>query len=160
MAARTLKIDHWALPIFDVEATYRFYTDVLELPLLETFTGDDWGGKPWLMMIFELAEGRQLALCALRGARPPRPDGLPADVRHFAFSVASKTEQTAWKKRLKAQGVAFSEEDHGTQQSIYFQDPNGIVLEITTPASDGNLARNPAAADVVREWLENERAQT
>jgi glyoxylase I family protein len=151
-------VDHWALPIFDVEATFRCYTDVLELPLLEAFTGDDWGGKPWLMMLFAASDGRQITLCALRGVKPPRADGLPADVRHFAFSVASKKDQTAWKQRLRTRGVKFSEEDHGAQQSIYFQDPNGIMLEITTPASEGSNTAEPSAHDVVRRWMENERA--
>lgn len=157
MTAPALKVDHWALPIFDVEATYRFYTEVLELPLLDSFTGDDWGGKPWLMMIFAASDGRQIALCALRGAKPPRADGLPADVRHFAFSVTSEKEQTAWKERLRTRGVKFSEEDHGTQQSIYFQDPNGIMLEITTPASEGSHTGRPAAHEMVKQWMEKER---
>jgi catechol-2,3-dioxygenase len=28
------------------------------------------------------------------------------------------------------------EEDHGRQHSLYFADPNGVILEITTPASN------------------------
>jgi hypothetical protein len=71
--------------------------------------------------------------------------------------VTSKAEQTAWKKRLKARSVKFWEEDHGEQQSVYFQDPNGIVLEITTPSSEGQYPLNPAAHDVVKQWMENER---
>ena len=157
MSSSALNVDHWALPIYDVEATYRFYTDVLELPLLTSLTGDDWGGKPWLMMIFGAADGRQLALCALRGARRPPEGNLPADVRHFAFSVASKRDQANWKKRLKAHGVTFSEEDHSTQQSIYFQDPNGIMLEITAPPSPKASKPERDAHDVVKQWLENRR---
>jgi glyoxylase I family protein len=161
MPTPALNVDHWALPIFDVEATYRFYKDVLELPLLASYSGDDWGGKPWLMMIFGAADGRQLALCALRGAKRPPVDGLPADVRHFAFAVASKRERTAWKQRLEKHGVTFSEEDHGAQQSLYFQDPNGIVLEITSPPSPGQYATaEPGAHDVVKQWLENDRGST
>lgn len=159
MTAPALQIDHLALPIFDVAATYRFYSEVMELPLLESFSGPDWGGRPWLMMIFMIADGRQLALCALRGAKRPDPDGLPEDLRHFAFSVASKAEQAAWKERLETRGVKFWEEDHGTQQSVYFRDPNGIVLEITTPASEGSYTLNPAAHDVVKHWMESERGQ-
>ena len=157
MPTPALNVDHWALPIFDVEATYRFYTDVLELPLLSSLSGDDWGGKPWLMMIFGAADGRQLALCALRGGRRPAQGNLPADVRHFAFSVPSKRDQANWKKRLKAHGVAFSEEDHGTQQSLYFQDPNGIMLEITAPPSPTTSKPEPDAHDVVKHWLEKQR---
>jgi hypothetical protein len=55
---------------------------VLQLPLVDALSGDDWGGKPWLMMFFGTGGGQLLALCALSGAQPPRPEGLPADVRH------------------------------------------------------------------------------
>jgi len=153
----TLQTDHCALPVFDVAATYHFYGKVIGLPLINAFEGDDWGGKPWLMMIFALPDQRQLALCALRGARRPRPDDLPEDVRHFAFSVASAAEYGRWKRHLRAHGVGFAEEDHGSQQSIYFKDPNGVVLEITTPSSAQQATADPHAHDVVKRWMEAER---
>jgi catechol 2,3-dioxygenase-like lactoylglutathione lyase family enzyme len=151
--AAALRFDHLALPVFDVAATYRFYREILQLPLTATLTGDDWGGKPWLMMIFGTADGRQLALCALRGATPPHKDELPDDIRHFAFSVCSAHEQLAWKERLREHGVQFSEEDHGSQRSIYFRDPNGIMLEITTPSSEEIVEVDAAAHETVQRWI-------
>ena len=56
---------------------YHFYSEVLQLPLVDALSGDDWGGKPWLMMFFGTGSGQLLALSALHGAQPPRPDGLP-----------------------------------------------------------------------------------
>ena len=148
-----LRFDHLALPVYDVGRTYHFYSEVLQLPLVDALSGDDWGGKPWLMMFFGTGSGQLLALCALRGAQPPRPDGLPSDVRHYAFSVASDAEQEQWKARLRHHQVAFTEEDHGRQHSIYFSDPNGIVLEVTTPASTPELAPDPQAAARVQRWI-------
>jgi catechol-2,3-dioxygenase len=89
----------------------------------------------------------------LRGAQPPHPDGLPRDVRHYAFSVSSAAEQEAWKTRLRGHGVAFTEEDHGTQHSIYFSDPNGIVLEVTAPPSPDDLQPDAHAVQRVRRWI-------
>ena len=132
-----LRFDHLAIPVYDAAATHRFYTEVLQLPLVEALSGDDWGGKPWLMMFFGTGGGQLLALCALHGAQRPPPDGLPADIRHYAFSVASGAEQADWKARLRRHGIAFSEEDHGTQHSIYFTDPNGIALEASWWVVDG-----------------------
>ena len=106
------------------------------------------------MMFFGTGSGQLLALSALQGAQPPRPDGLPSDVRHYAFSVASNEEQQQWKRRLREHGVAFSEEDHGTQHSVYFSDPNGIVLEVTTPPSDCDLQPDAHAAQRVQRWIE------
>jgi len=148
-----LRFDHLALPVYDAARTYRFYSEVLQLPPVDALSGDDWGGKPWLMMFFGTGSGQLLALCALRGAQPPRPDGLPSDVRHYAFSVASPAEQETWKARLRAHDIAFSEEDHGTQHSLYFSDPNGIVLEVTTPASRQELKPDAHAAERVQRWI-------
>ena len=148
-----LRFDHLALPVFDAARTYRFYSEVLQLPLVDALSGDDWGGKPWLMMFFGTASGQLLALCALQGAQPPQPDGLPSDVRHYAFSVGSSAEQEQWKTRLRDHGIAFSEEDHGTQHSVYFSDPNGIVLEVTTPPSTRELQPDAHAAQRVQRWI-------
>jgi catechol 2,3-dioxygenase-like lactoylglutathione lyase family enzyme len=148
-----LRFDHLAIPVYDAAATHRFYTEVLQLPLVDALSGDDWGGKPWLMMFFGTGSGQLLALCALHGAQRPPPDGLPADVRHYAFSVATGAEQADWKARLRRHGIAFSEEDHGTQHSIYFSDPNGIVLEVTTPPSPRESQPAAHAAERVQRWI-------
>jgi len=158
MSATPLRFDHLALPVYDAARTLHFYTEVLQLPLVDALSGDDWGGKPWLMMFFGTGSGQLLALSALAGAQPPRPDGLPADVRHYAFSVSSGAEQEQWKERLRRHGVAFSEEDHGKQHSIYFSDPNGIVLEVTTPPSSAPLQPAAPAAQRVQAWIDKLRA--
>jgi catechol 2,3-dioxygenase-like lactoylglutathione lyase family enzyme len=153
MPETPLRFDHLALPVYDAAGTYQFYSEVLQLPLVEALSGDDWEGKPWLMMFFGTGSGQLLALCALDGAEPPSPDGLPSDVRHYAFSVASRTEQDAWKARLRRHGIAFSDEDHGAQHSIYFSDPNGIVLEVTTPPSPPLSPAAARAAERVLLWI-------
>jgi catechol 2,3-dioxygenase-like lactoylglutathione lyase family enzyme len=157
MSNTPLRFDHFALPVYDAARTLHFYSEVLQLPLVDALSGDDWGGKPWLMMFFGTGDGQLLALCALCGAQPPHPDGLPSDVRHYAFSVSSAAEQEKWKTRLREHGVAISEEDHGAQHSIYFSDPNGIVLEVTTPASKADLQPDAQAAQRVQRWIATQR---
>lgn len=149
-----LKLDHIAMPIRDVAATQRFYTEILGLPLLAAHSGDDWGGRSWLMMIFGLGDARQLALVAFKGTPGPLTDGLPEDARHFALAADSKRELQGWKQRLEQRGVPFREEDHGAQRSIYFKDPNGIVIEITAPASAAlSHEAGRQAAETVAGWL-------
>src|SRR5437868_11171851 len=108
-----LTLDHVVFPVRDAEASLAFYSETLGLPLIGAISGDDWGGRPWLMMAFALGEGRELVLTALRGAQRPPPDGLAPDVRHYAFSVADRDEQERWRARLAAAGVAVRDEDHG-----------------------------------------------
>jgi catechol 2,3-dioxygenase-like lactoylglutathione lyase family enzyme len=149
-----LKLDHVAIPIRDVAASQRFYSDVLGLPLLTALTGDDWGGRQWLMMIFGAGDARQIALIAFKGSHGPLSDGLPEDARHYAFAADSKRDLLGWKQRLEQKGVAHWEEDHGSQRSLYFKDPNGIVLEIIAPASAA-ISAPPGrqAGDIVSAWL-------
>ena len=56
------------MPVRDAEATLKFYTEVLELPLVQAFSGDDWDGYPWLMMIFGLGGKQELVAVALNNA--------------------------------------------------------------------------------------------
>jgi catechol 2,3-dioxygenase-like lactoylglutathione lyase family enzyme len=154
-----LRIDHVVFPVWDAEATLSFYNDLLGLPLVQTFTGDDWGGRAWMMMIFALAEDRELALVAMGGPRPA-PDGLPSDVHHYAFSVESQQVQDDWRRRLQAAKIDFWEEDHGPRHSLYFADPSGVILEITTPPSTPNEAPDPDALAVARRWISRADALT
>src|SRR5262245_50655195 len=149
-----LGLDHIALPAFDAAATVRFYTEVLGLPLVDALSGDDWGGRPWLMMVFGLESGGTIVLCALRGAQRPRADDLPRDLRHSAIAAESFTELQHWKERLRSHSIDFNEEDHGTQRSIYFEDPNGHLLEITAPASATSGEKSASADALVKAWLE------
>ena len=154
-----LNLDHVVFPVWDAEASLDFYTRVLGLPLVQTVSGDDWGGKRWLMMIFGLGEGRELVLVALRGAERPPPDGLAPDVRHYAFAVAGETERAAWRERLADAGASFWEEDHGDRLSLYVTDPNGVVLEIIAPPSNAPQIADPAALAKARDWIAVEAAE-
>jgi catechol 2,3-dioxygenase-like lactoylglutathione lyase family enzyme len=150
-----LHLDHVAIPVFDAEATHRFYSLTLGLPLIDAHSGDGWEGKEWLMMVFGLSDDRQLAFFAFNGVKNPGIGSLPKDSRHYAFSVATAKEHEAWREKLRAAKVEFWEEEHGDQKSIYFSDPNGHILEITTPASNDGTKPNPDAAREVKAWIAN-----
>jgi len=153
-----LSLDHVVIPVSDPEASLAFYAGTLGLPLVQTVTGDDWGGKPWLMLIFGLEGGRELVLTAFRGTRPPPLGELPADARHYAFAVDSEADQDNWRARLRDGSVVFWEEDHGDRRSIYFPDPDGVILEITTPASAAGSSADPAALQRARAWIAEAKA--
>ena len=148
-----LKFDHVAIPIGDPSASYDFYAGTLGLPLVDAFSGKDWGGRDWLMMIFGLSDNRQLALISLRGLTPKRQRGVPRDAIHYAFAVEGEKALNSWRAKIEAAKVDFWEEDHGDQHSVYFEDPNGIILEITTPPSapEQSFQRDPKA--LIKRWL-------
>ena len=50
-------------------------------------------------------------------------------MRHVALVV---DDLESAKERLRSQGVAFEQADHGIALSVYFRDPDEHVLELTT----------------------------
>jgi catechol 2,3-dioxygenase-like lactoylglutathione lyase family enzyme len=145
-------LDHVVMPVRDAEATLKFYTEVLELPLLEAFSGDDWDGYPWLMMIFGLGGKQELVAVAMKGAPLPDYRGVPVDARHYALSADSEDDLDRWRSRLSEADVDFWEEAHGERCSIYFPDPDGVIFEVTWPASTVRTATSPQAVATVKRW--------
>ena len=62
-------------------------------------------------------------------------------------------ELQSWRARLTEAGIAFDEEDHGQQASIYFADPAGNVLEITAPPSTAVHEANSDAMTIAKRWI-------
>ena len=153
MKLTPLALDHLALPVFDVAASRRFYGELLGLPLLSADSGDDWGGRPWLMMVYGFGEGRTLALFALEGSEPPPPSDLPAETRHVALRVCSLDELASWRSKLGSQQIAVTEDDHGDQLSLYFRDPSDHVLELTAYRTSMSEAPSQDAEAVIAQWL-------
>lgn len=147
-----LSFDHLAIPVSDLAAARGFYEGVLGLELVGGWAGDDWEGYPWVMALYALADGRQLALTSFRGAPREPKSHLPTDARHHALAADAIDPWRAW---LKAAEIDWREEDHGPQFSLYFEDPDGNVWEITTPPTSATLAPDPDAARVLDAWIAN-----
>ena len=59
-----------------------------------------------------------------------RPLGMPEGVYHFAFEAGSESELEAKRAELIQKGVKVTPVvDHEWAKSIYFKDPNGLLLE-------------------------------
>lgn len=151
-----LRLDHVVVPVHDAREARRFYGEVLALPLVAAFSGDDWGGRSWLMMAYGLGTGGQhLVVTAFDGMDRPIVQPYPRDARHHAVSVHSVADLESWRARFAAADATFWEEDHGDQRSLYVVDPSGNVLEITTPETAPFAARPDATPDsVVDRWIE------
>jgi glyoxylase I family protein len=148
-----LKIDHVVFPVWDAQASLAFYQEVMGFSLVGTASGPDWGGYPWLMMIFSPGDGREIVLVSLKGAKKPKPSALARDVQHLAFAEKSLAALATWRRKLQAADIKFWEETHGKQKSLYFEDPNGIVLEITAPPSNAAKQTKRAALATAQRWI-------
>lgn len=152
-----LKLDHVVFPVRDAEKTLAFYRDVMGLPLIATHTGDDWDGFPWMMMVFGLGGGQEIVCVALRGAPAPDYRGVPVDARHYALCATREADIDLWRSRLSQHAVDFWEERHGEQRSVYFADPDGVVLEITWPPSNAYSVERPDALIEADRWIRKAR---
>lgn len=121
-----------AVYVDDLAAADRFYGDVLGLRrVLDTPR----------MMTYAVAPG-QVLLVFRRGMTrddteteggtvPGHHSQGPA---HFAFAIAAE-RYAAWKRHLAATGVSITSEVTWPKggRSLYFNDPDGNVLELATP---------------------------
>jgi glyoxylase I family protein len=159
-----MRLNHLAYVTHDTAATVQFWTEVMQMPLVEAVmnervpsTGDPF---PYVHFFFRMRDGSTIAFFEAVGlparAEPTHPAYLVFD--HLALEVGTRAEVDEWRDRLVAHQVdVLGPIDHGIIYSVYFRDPNGIRLEITTPlAADWN-DRPEVARDIVGSWLEAKR---
>lgn len=130
-------LHHVAFACRDLDATHRFYGELLGLRLVHTELARFEPG--WFRHVFyDLGDGSAIAFFDLHGCGEPTPLktaiatdlGLPRWVNHVALRVDAE-RQAALRGRLADAGVAEEFEiDHGWCRSVYVTDPNGILLEL------------------------------
>jgi catechol 2,3-dioxygenase-like lactoylglutathione lyase family enzyme len=120
------RLDHVALTVADVNRSIEWYRDVLGL---EHVHEEEWGRNP----AFLTSGSTGLALFAAESSDPPPPQGHPGGLAmwHVAFG-ADRRNFDAAREELDARDIRYSLSDHGIAHSIYFHDPDGHLIEITT----------------------------
>jgi catechol 2,3-dioxygenase-like lactoylglutathione lyase family enzyme len=149
---RTNGINHLALVCRDMEETVKFYTQVLDMPLVKTVALPD-GGQHFF---FDCGGGSLLAFFWWENAPaaapgighvedfPTKPMSAVASMNHVAFHL-DEDQLEAGIKRLEKHGVHVlpvvvnhDDSEMGVARdmhpgvfvrSVYFRDPNGIMLE-------------------------------
>ena len=118
-------LDHAALAVRDVERSANWYVEVLGFE--RRFKGM-WKSAPVFVGLGQTA----LALFPAKTADAKSPDGRAAvRILHLALR-ANRENFLAAQRDLTSRGIAFQFEDHEISHSIYFRDPDGHHLEITT----------------------------
>ena len=117
---------------------------------------------PYVHIFFEMRDGSYLAFFDLGDNVKPEPSpNTPSWVNHIALRVDGIEELEYMKRRLHEAGVqVLGLTDHHIIQSLYFFDPNGIRLELTTEtASEEEMeAARKTAHSQLKAW-EKEKAQ-
>ena len=125
MEIKTEGLDHIAITVADMERSIRWYEDVLGLSNPHPGV---WDGVPTMM--FSGKSGLALFPARDGATRPDSLRGLIA-AQHIAFRVDHANFEAA-QNHLKKLDIAFEFQDHGISHSIYFHDPDGHQLELTT----------------------------
>lgn len=171
-------VNHVAMVCSNMARTVEFYEGVLGFPLVKTVELPAEMGQHFF---FDIGGGNHLAFfwfpdapAAVPGvsapvARPDRGDVTSAvgSCNHIAFDVAPERMEVL-RERLKAAGVACSKiVDHDDSEwtvaetphdgvyvrSMYFQDPDGILLEFaawTRPLGPGDVNHAPTDQNAPR----------
>jgi catechol 2,3-dioxygenase-like lactoylglutathione lyase family enzyme len=122
-------VDHLALICSDLDATIRFYTEILGMRLTKIMANRD---EPTSTHIFlDMGGGNQLAFFDFPLKGPERTRRGVGSMHHVALK-ASPEKFRALLATLQAKHVSYSL--HGTEEagSVYVRDPDDILVEVTT----------------------------
>lgn len=158
------RLHHTAYVTRDLEATRRFYEELIGLPLVATWCEKDelFGAeRVYCHLFFELEDGGALAF--FKFAKPedeelfgPRMPATP--FHHIALKVDQETQRSI-ENRLRAAGYAEPNIyvlEHGYCRSLYVTDPNGMILEFTLDspiAAQISRDRRASAHADLKRWI-------
>ena len=158
------RLHHTAYVTHDLEATRKFYEEVIGLPLMAAWCEIDelFGAeRVYCHLFFGIGDGGALAF--FHFAKPEDQEQFGPQMpftpfNHIALNVDGDT-QAEIEKRLSAAGYEPPQTfvlEHGYCRSVYVTDPNGLILEFTRdhPQADeiARTRRASAHADLKR-WL-------
>jgi len=138
-------IHHITLISSDIRRTAAFYTRTLGLRLVKRTVNFDDPGSYHLYFGDDI--GRPATLVTFFGwPQLPRGQWGIGGTHHFALCVESEQAQLKWKRWLTDQGCNVTGPfDRVYFKSIYFEDPDGTILEIATRGPGWTVDEAPDA---------------
>lgn len=159
------KLHHAASATQDAARIADFYSRILGMEMVHTVMDDTVPSTgqpfPYLHLFFRMADGSTIAFFE-SPSLPPRAAASHAgyDVfDHFAMEVSSREEIDRWHRWLAHNGVdVVGPTNHGIIYSIYFHDPDGRRLELTTNLDASWSDHAETARKDLDAWLETKKA--
>lgn len=132
-------VDHVSFTVSDLDASQRFYTQVLDfLMVLDVGYG---------RIFMHPDTGFTLSLMKHAGARGGRFSELTTGLDHLGLTAASREDLEEWARRFDELGVTYTPiRDMEFGSHLNFRDPDNIALELSAP-NELLLAAKQALAD-------------
>jgi catechol-2,3-dioxygenase len=134
------KLGHVVLKVRDLDRSEAFYTGVVGLTVT--------GRMPGRMVFFAVPgneDSHDLAIWKV-GPAAAGPMARQVGLFHVAWQVERREDLEPLYRALVARGVTVhGTTDHGANESVYFEDPDGNMLEFTyeRPRADWPAGQNP-----------------
>ncbi len=142
-------INHLAMVTADMDATIRFWRDLLGMRMVVGL-----GHPGYRHYFFEISAQDMIAFFEWPEARPIAEKDHGAPVRgpvafdHISFGVASRDSLWELRDRLETNGFWVSEViDHGFILSVYSFDPNNIPIEFSYSVPEHDVRAHPIMVD-------------
>ena len=139
------RLDHYSIRTFDIEASRRFYTEVMgftagfrppfDFPGIWLYNGAQYPETTGVVHIIGIDPDNPQGLKDYLGDRDPSSLTGTGTVDHMAFTATGLADMRA---RLVRHNVAFRERtvpSLGIHQ-VFFEDPSGVTLELNYPAAE------------------------
>lgn len=160
------RIHHVAYRCNDAKETVEFYQNVMgmdfQLAIAENQVPSTKEPDPYMHVFMDAGNGNVLAFFEVPNSPPMQKDpNTPEWVQHIAFEVEDMKALMLAKARVEAEGMeVIGPVDHTIFKSIYFFDPSGHRLELTTnTAKSGMLERlHEVAPAMIEEWNQTKKA--
>ncbi len=160
-------LDHVAIEATNRDTATIFYRDLLGFDLLVERSNRENADRSDLIFGVDTDSGehalmRLIVTIVDRDQVKQAKEGV-GQTHHIAFGVANDPVELAWQERLASAGIPVSDvRDRSYFHSIYFNDPDGHLLEIAT-ANPGFATDEPLDSLGQRlslpPWLESRREQ-
>lgn len=163
------RLNHYAIPTTDLNATHRFWTDLMGCEFKAAVAVDGHlmstgeMAPRYLHGFYAFSDGSCIAFFELASGLTPNDDGVPGWAKHLALSVDSREQLAEWKQHLSAAGVdVFGEVDHGgVFYSLYFDDPtSGQRLELTYQAVEMRDEMKAAGYATLDDWAHEKKSRS
>ena len=118
------RIDHIALVVTSVETSVAWYLDMFGFESFGTSSGSSVtyvGNSSIRLAMLEASDESPFSPPVNQGAR----------ACHFAFRT-NGAGYVGYQNKLDREGISYDKLTHIDSQSIYFSDPDGYVIEVTT----------------------------